>query len=123
MFYHAECLGRSEEQLLKDKQQGKPFFCNWAQPFNLFTKKWAQAEEDLHFEQMETKFQTSLQEARENNSKKIPKRTAKHQNWYDKKNNENNCEPTNGLPATKPPDVYLPEQPSVTAKFSKECSC
>ncbi len=26
MYYHAECLGRNEEQLLKDKQEGKAFF-------------------------------------------------------------------------------------------------
>ncbi len=120
MYYHAECLGRSEEQLLKDKQENKPFFCNWAQPFNIFTKKWAEREEDVHFEKLEQKFQESLEEARQKNSQKIPKRNAKLQLWYNKKNNVNNSVPVNGLPATQPPDVYLSSQPALNQKFSAE---
>ncbi len=117
MYYHAECLGRDEEKLLKEKQEGKPFFCNWAQPFDIFTKKWGQVEENAHFEKIETKFQESLQQARDKNSTKIPKRKEKHQMWYDKRNNVNNAAPTNGLPVTQPPDVYLKSSSSAITKF------
>ncbi len=104
MFYHAECLGRDKKQLLKDRKEKKPFYCNWANPFDMFAKKCGDAEDDLHFQKIEQQFQDSLQKARETNSKKMPKRSIKHQHWWDKKN-KNVPAPKNGLPTTKIPKV------------------
>ncbi len=118
MYYHAECLGRNEEELLNDKQEGKPFFCNWAQPFEIFAKEWAKIEEDSQFEKMEEKFQQDLQHARAVNATKIPKRKKMHQLWYEKRNNAHNNAPANGLPATQPPAVYLSLDASANQKFS-----
>ncbi len=105
MWYHAKCIGRDEKQLLKDKKDKKPFYCNWANPFEMFAKKRGAIEDNVHFEKLETKYQALLKTALETNAKTAPKRSKKHQIWWDKKQNGNRTVPPNGLPAVQPPDI------------------
>ncbi len=105
MWYHAECIGRDEKQLLKDKKDKKTFYCNWANPFDMFAKKRGAIEDNLHFEKLETMYQSLLIKAIESNAKNAPKRNKKHQIWWEKKQNANCSGPTNGLPAATPPII------------------
>ncbi len=107
MWYHAECLGRDERELIQDEQNRKQFFCNWVRPFDLFVKKYAEIEEDLVFKELEIQFQNDMTKAVERHATNFPKRKPKHKIWFEKKSKKYKSKPINGLLLPSLPDYII----------------
>ncbi len=90
----------------------------------MFAKKRGQVEENVHFEKLEQKYQTALEKAIQTNVKTAPKRSERHQTWWQKKNNINVSAPQNGLPAKQSPNVSFMSNKTNqrSKKFSAKCS-